>query len=177
MFDALTAAASSLPRNFADSDASRLALVTGLASAKLVPSFATTEEVCRESAPGTERREACLKIARKLQHSDTVSGELAGLAIEKHTFPADSKEYRALADRRHALEWQVSTAQRFDAPLLPWLRNSRARWHLARMRTLHREQDVVFAILREQGSPQIPPAPNAPPSKAPAPGVSAPSPR
>ncbi|MFI4890529.1 MAG: hypothetical protein ACHQIL_08355 [Steroidobacterales bacterium] len=164
MFDELKAVAASLPRSFAENDASRLALVIGIANARLIPSFATVDEVCRESAAATERREACLKIARKMQRGDTVNGELAGLAVEKHTLPPDSKEAHALSDRRHVLEWQTAAAAHFDTPLLPWVRNSHARWHLARMRALHREQDVVVAILREQGTPLSPPEPPGPPS-------------
>jgi hypothetical protein len=152
MFDALKAVAASLPRSFADNDASRLALVIGVANAKLVPTFAAIEEVCRESAALPSRHESCQKIARKLQRGDTVSGELAGLAIEKHAFLPESKEAHAISERRHLLEWQAAAAARFDEPLLPWLKKPHARWHLARMRTLHREQDVVLAILREQGT-------------------------
>ncbi len=171
MFDALKAVAASLPGSVADSDSSRLALVTSVSGARLVPSFTSIDEACRESVAGTERREACLKVARKLQHCDATNGELAGLAIEKRTYPADSKEAHALAERRRVLEWQIAQAARYDAPLLPWVRNGHARWHLARMRTLHREQDIILAILRRQGTPLSPPA--APPPAAP----SGPSPR
>jgi hypothetical protein len=166
MFDALKSAARSLPRAFAGSDAARLALVRSVAAARLVPSFTTVEEVCRESVAGTERREACLKIAKKLERGDTVSGELAGLSIEKHSLPADSREARMLAERRHVLEWQSGAAERFDSPLLPWLINAHARWHLARMRALPREQDVILTILREQGTPLEPPAPQQSPQPA-----------
>jgi hypothetical protein len=158
MFDALTAAEKSLPRSYAASDESRLSLVISVAAAKLVPSFMTIEEVCREASPGTERHDACLKIARKLQRGDTVHGELAGITIEKHLVAPDSSEALALAERRRVLEYQVSSAQRFDAPLLPWSKNAHARSHLARMRALHREQDVILAILREQGTALYPPA-------------------
>ena len=165
MFDALKAAANSLPTDTAASDASRLALVISVAAAKLVPSFTTIEEVCRDPAPGTERRDACMKIARTLQRGDTMRGEFAGISIEKHLVAPDSKEAVALAERRRVLESQQSLAANFDTPLLPWSKNAHARWHLARMRSLPREQDVLLAILREQGTPSYP----AVPAPAPAP--------
>jgi hypothetical protein len=155
MFDALQAVAASLPRD-TGGDAGRLTLVIDVAQARLVPSFAALEEACRDATPGTERREACTRIAHKLQRSDTVAGELAGLAMEKRTVAPDSREAHALAERRRLLEWQVATAARFDAPLLPWVRSHHARWHLDRMRALQREQEVLLAILREQGAPAAP---------------------
>lgn len=156
MFDALTAAAKSLPKGYAASDDARLSLVISVAAAKLVPSFMTLEEVCRDSSPGTERRDACLKIAQRLQRSDTVHGELAGIIIEKHAVAADSKEAASLTERRRVLESLVSLAAKFDTPLLPWSKSAHARWHLERMRALPREQDVLLAILREQGTPSAP---------------------
>jgi hypothetical protein len=164
MFDALKAVAKSLPMNSADSDASRLSLAIIVAAAKLVPPFTTLEEVCRESAPGTERHDACMKIARTLQRGDTVRGELAGITIEKRLVAPDSKEALALSERRRVLESQESLAGHFDTPLLPWSKNAHARWHLARMRALPREQDVLLAILREQGTPSNPPVPAPPPA-------------
>jgi hypothetical protein len=156
MFDALTAADKSLPKTYAASDEDRLSLVIGVSAAKLVPSFTSLEEICRDSAPGTERRDACLKIARKLQRSDTVHGELAGITIEKHTVAPDSREALALTERRRVLESLVSLAAKFDTPLLPWSKSTHARWHLDQMRSLPREQDVLLAILREQGTPSLP---------------------
>ncbi len=164
MFDALTATAKSLPPNYADSDAGRLSLVISVATAKLVPSFTTLEEACRESAPGTERHDACMKISRTLQRGDTVRGEFAGISIEKHLVAPESKETLALGERRRTLELQESLAAHFDTPLLPWSKNAHARWHLARMRALPREQDVLLAILREQGTPSNPPVPAPPPA-------------
>jgi hypothetical protein len=157
MFDTLKAASKELPRNYAVTDASRLALIMAVASAKLIPSFATVEEACRESTAGTERRDACLKIARRMQHGDTVGGEIAGLMLEKHFLAADAKEAHALGERRRVLEWQQAAARKFDEPLLPWVKNAHARWRLARMRAMRREQEVILAILREQGTPLAPP--------------------
>jgi hypothetical protein len=156
MFDALSAAEKSLPKTFAASEDSRLSLVLGVSAAKLVPSFASLEEICRDSTPGTERREACVKIAHKLQRSDTVHGELAGIIIEKHAVAPESKEALALTERRRVLESLESLAAKFDTPLLPWSKSAHARWHLDQMRALPREQDVLLAILREQGTPSMP---------------------
>src|SRR5580692_10411477 len=110
MFDALSAAEKSLPKTYAANDETRLSLVIGVSAAKLIPPFTSLEEICRDSAPGTERRDACVKIARKLQRSDTVHGELAGLTIEKHTVAADSREALALGERRRVLDSLVTLA-------------------------------------------------------------------
>jgi hypothetical protein len=158
MFDALDAVVPALPHDAVAGEASRLALVLEIAQARLVPAFTALEDACREAAPGTERHEACLKVARKLQRSDTVAGELAGIAIERRTWPPESREARALAERRRTLEWQRHAAARFDAPLLPWVKPRHTRWHLEQMRSLHREQDVLVAVLQAQGMPTSPPA-------------------
>ena len=71
--------------------------------------------------------------------------------------PALPLEARAIDDRRHVLDYRLSTAAKFDDPLLPWLRNKRARWRLARMRSTQREEDVCLAIIREQGMAPDPP--------------------
>jgi ligand-binding sensor domain-containing protein len=92
-----------------------------------------------------------------MQQSDTTIAQMAGLGIERRTLPPESREAHALLERRHALEWRNTTAARFDSPLLPWLRNAHARWRLARMQSLRREDDVAVAILRKQGLPLEPP--------------------
>jgi hypothetical protein len=95
------------------------------------PAFAPLTEACRESAAATERREFCQKIAKNLQQGDTIVAQLAGLSVERHFLPADSKESRALGERRRVLEWRIASAEKFDAPVLPWLKNAHARWRVA----------------------------------------------
>jgi len=157
MFDALQAVSKSLPKNTVDSDSSRLTSSIAIASSEIIPSFAPLTEACRESAAATERREFCQKIAKNLQQGDTIVAQLAGLSIERHFLPADSKESRALGERRRVLEWRMASAEKFDAPVLPWLKNAHARWRVAKMRALRRDDDVLIAILREQGTPIDPP--------------------
>jgi hypothetical protein len=55
------------------------------------------------------------------------------------------------------LEWRTASAKVADTPLLPWLRNARARSRLAKMRALPREEDVCIALLREHRMPLDPP--------------------
>ena len=143
--DALYKARADLPRGFAGSDAERFDIASGIAG-ELLPPFASLLDSCRSA--GTERREACLKLAHIMQRGDAVAAQLAGFAIEKHLVAADSKEGRALAERRRLLEWRVTAAAQADAPL-PWLKNARARKQLARMRASPRQEDVDVAILRE----------------------------
>jgi hypothetical protein len=64
---------------------------------------------------------------------------------------------RLIADRRRSLEWRASSANISDTPLLPWLRDARARSRLAKMRALPREEDVCIALLKEHGMPLDPP--------------------
>lgn len=157
MVDTLKHAAKRLPAGAPNGDAARLAAVVGIAAARLIPPFQPVGEACREAAAGTDRHEACLKVARLLQQGDTVVGEIFGCGLEKRQLPVDSKEARALAEHRRVLEWRMASTGKFDLPLLPWLRNAHARWRIARMRSLPREQDVVLAVLREQALPLYPP--------------------
>jgi hypothetical protein len=156
MFDALKRARAGLPAKYATSDLSRLTEAMGVASAAVMPSFSPLINACREAAAG-ERRDACLKLSKTMQKADAVLTQLVGFAIEKHLTSADSKEQRVIAERRRMLEWRASSANISDTPLLPWLRNARARSRLAKMRALSREEDVCIALLREHAMPLDPP--------------------
>lgn len=157
MVDALKSAGNKLPGDGPKSDLARLATVLGIASVELIPPFAPLIDACRESTAGSERREACLKLSKTMQRGDTVIAQLAGFSLERRLVAPDGKEARAIAERRHVLEWRMSAASQFDTPMLPWLINSRARSRLAHMRTLPREEDVCIAILREHGMAIQPP--------------------
>ncbi len=165
MFDALKAVSKSLPGSFADSDSARLAYVERIAGIEIVPHIAIVVDACRDSRPATQRRASCLKVSQILRNGDTIGAQLTGVGLEKHFASADGKDWRALSERRRVLEWRLTTAAEFDRPLLPWLKSSRARWRLARMRTMRRQEDVCIAVLRERGLPlDPPPAPPPPPS-------------
>jgi len=157
MVDALAAVGYDLPGGFAASDASRLGLVSGIASSEVIPAFSALVEACRESSTLPERRELCLKLSKTMQRSDTVAAQMAGFSLERRLLAPDSKEARAIAERRHVLEWRVAEAAKFDNPLLPWTRNARARARLAQMRALPREEDVCIAILKEHKMALDPP--------------------
>jgi hypothetical protein len=157
MFDALKRARPSLPKHYADSDLSRLTEALGVISAAFMPSFSPVINACRDTPAGGERRESCLKLSKIMQKADAVMTQLVGFAIEKRLTSADTREQRALAERRRLLEWRVASANVSDTPLLPWLRNARARSRLAKMRALPREEDVYVALLREHGMPLEPP--------------------
>jgi hypothetical protein len=156
MFDALKAARSRLPPKYVNSDVARLTEVMGIVAAEVIPPFSPLINACRETA-GMERRDSCLVLSKIMQRSDAVMAQLVGFAIERRLSPAESKEARSVADRRHVLEWRVATANQFDAPLLPWVRNARAHSRLKKMRALAREEDVCIAILREHQLPLEPP--------------------
>lgn len=156
MFDALHRARSSLPARYAASDLTRLTEAIGVAGAAIVPSFSPLINACRDTA-SPERRETCVKLSKIMQRGDAVMTQLVGFAIERRLTAADSKEQKGLDERRRLLEWRVSSANMADTPLLPWLRNARARMRLAKMRALPREEDVCIALLREHGLPLEPP--------------------
>jgi hypothetical protein len=147
--DALYKARGDLPRGYAGSDAERIAIASGIAD-ELVPPFASLLDSCRSAGPGTERHDACLKLSRIMQHGDAIAAQIAGFGIEKRLVAADSKEGRALNERRRVLEWRVTMAAQADTAVLPWLKNARARKRLAQMRASPRQEDVDIAILREQ---------------------------
>jgi hypothetical protein len=157
MVDALDAARGDLPSGFAASDSARLNAVRGIASSEVIPPFTALVETCRESSMAPERRELCLKLSRIMQRGDTVAAQMAGFSIERRLHAPDSKEARAIAERRHVLEWRVAEAAKFDGALLPWTKNARARARLAQMRAMPREEDVCMAILREHKMALDPP--------------------
>jgi hypothetical protein len=146
LFDTLKHAEAELPAGYVPSDLSRLSEVMAVAGAEIVPPFTPLLAACRESYG--ERRENCLKLAKLMQRADTVSAQMAGLTIEKRLSPPDSKDARAVAERRRELEWRVTAASEYDAPALPWLTNALARDRVREMRNLAREEDVDIAILR-----------------------------
>jgi hypothetical protein len=157
MVDALYAARDELPGGFAASDAARLNLVSGIASAEIIPSFSPLLEACRESSAIPGRRDPCLKLSKTMQRGDTVIAQITGFSIERRLHAPDSKEARAIAQRRHILEWRVAAAAQLDSPLLPWTKNARARARLAQMRAMPREEDVCIAILRKHKMALDPP--------------------
>jgi hypothetical protein len=157
MVDALYAARDQLPSGFAASDSARLTTVNGIASGEVIPPFTALVEACRESSAAAERREPCLKLSKTMQRGDTIAAQLVGFSIERHLLAPDSKEARAIAERRHVLEWRVAAAAKFDNPLLPWTKNARARARLVQMRAMPRQEDVCIAILREHKMALDPP--------------------
>jgi len=157
MVETLHAARGDLPGGFAGSDAARLTTVTGIAGVEIIPAFSPLLEACREPGAAPARRDPCLKLSKTMQHGDTIAAQLAGFSIERHLVPPDSKEARMISERRHVLEWRQAEAAKFDTPLLPWLKNARARARLALMRTMPREEDVCIAILREHKAALEPP--------------------
>jgi hypothetical protein len=157
MVDALDAARDQLPGGFAGSDSARLTTASGIAGGEIIPPFTALVEACRESNAAPERRELCMKLSKTMQRSDTIAAQMAGFSIERHLLAPDSKEARAIAERRHVLEWRAAAAAKFDNPLLPWTKNARARARLAHMRAMPREEDVCIAILREHRMALDPP--------------------
>jgi hypothetical protein len=157
MVDALEAARNELPGSYAASDSARLSAVSGIAAGEVIPPFAALVEACREPGAAAERRELCLKLSKTMQRSDTIAAQMAGFSIERHLLSPDSREARAIAERKHVLEWRVAAAARFDSPLLPWTKNAHARARLVQMRAMPREEDVCVAILREHKMALDPP--------------------
>jgi hypothetical protein len=149
MFDALKTERHALPAEYAASDWARFTEVSGIATAEAIPSFTALAEVCRDLAAAPDRREVCLKLAKIMQKGDAVATQMAGFGIERRLVPADSKEARAVTERKRLLEWRVTAAAQFDLPLMPWAKNSRSRARLDQMRLRSREEDVCIAILRE----------------------------
>jgi hypothetical protein len=84
-----------------------------------------------------------------MERGDTVIAQMTGFNIERRLLAPESKEARASGERRRVLEWRMAEASKVDAPLLPWLKNARARARLAQMRALPREEDVCIAILKQ----------------------------
>jgi hypothetical protein len=149
MFDALNGVRRELPGNVVASDTAKLTALAGVVNAEIIPPFSPLIDSCRESASASERREDCLKVARIMQRGDTVIAQIAGFGIERRLLPADSKEARILAERRHLLEWRLASAAKLDRSILPWTSSARTRTRLAEMRLRPREEDVCIALLRD----------------------------
>jgi hypothetical protein len=149
MFDALNGVRRELPGGVLTSDTARLVTLAGVATAEIIPAFSPLIDSCREAAPKSERREDCLKLAKVMQKGDTVIVQMVGFGIERRLIPADSKEAKSLAERKHLLEWRLSAASKLDSSILPWTQSSRTRTRLAEMRLRPREEDVCIALLRE----------------------------
>jgi hypothetical protein len=149
MFDALNGVRRELPGGVVASDTARLATLAGVATAEIIPAFSPLIDACREAAAKSERREDCLKLAKVMQRGDTVIVQMVGFGIERRLIPADSKEAKSLAERKHLLEWRLSAANKLDYAILPWMQSYRTRTRLAEMRLRPREEDVCIALLRE----------------------------
>jgi len=156
VFDALKQVAASLPAGYVPSDLSRLSEAMAITATELVPSFAPLLAACRDPGAG-ERRENCLKLSKTMQHADAVAAQMAGFTLERRLAPPDSKESRAVAERRRVLEWRIASASQHDVALFPWSANGRARARIAEMRFAPREEDVDIAILRKRRLPLEPP--------------------
>jgi hypothetical protein len=149
MFDALNGVRRELPGGVVASDTAKLATLAGVATAEIIPAFSPLIDACREAAATAARREDCLKLAKIMQKGDTVIVQMVGFGIERRLIPADSKEAKSIAERKHLLEWRSSEASKLDYAILPWTQNSRTRTRLAEMRKRSREEDVCIALLRE----------------------------
>jgi hypothetical protein len=154
LFDGLKHASSDLPARYLNSDLARLSEAMLVAGDEIIPPLSAVTNACRDPA-SAERRESCIKLARVMQKADTVAAQVAGLHIERHLAPADSKEARALAERRRVLEWRATSANLDEG--LPWLRSAMARERIAEMRATPREEDVDIAFLRKHRLPLDPP--------------------
>jgi hypothetical protein len=152
LFDALRKARAALPAKYLPSDVDRLSEAQVIAGTEVIPPLAPVLTACREPN-AAERREACLRLSKVMQRGDTVIAQMAGLTLERRLSQPDSREARSVAEHRHLLEWRVATASQVDAPLLPWLKEARARGRIAEMRALPREEDVDIAILRHHKMP------------------------
>jgi hypothetical protein len=157
MFDALNGVRRELPSGVMATDTEKLIALAGVANAEIIPPFSPLIESCREAAGGSERRADCLKLSKIMQKGDTVIVQMVGFGIEKRLIPADSKEAKALAERKHLLEWRLSAASKLDASILPWTQSARTRTRLAQMRLRPREEDVCIALLREHKMAVEPP--------------------
>jgi hypothetical protein len=156
MFDALHGVRRGLPGGVMASDTEKMVALAGVANAEIIPAFSPLIDACRESLAGSERRADCLRLAKIMQRGDTVIVQMVGFGIEKRLIPAESKEARALAERKHLLEWRLSAASKLDASILPWTQGARTRTRLAQMRLRPREEDVCIALLREHKLPLEP---------------------
>jgi hypothetical protein len=149
MFDALSAVRRELPSGVVSSDMAKLATLSGVATAEIIPVLSPLIDSCRESTPSSARHDDCLRLAKIMQRGDTVVVQLVGFSIERRLVAPDSKEAKSLAERRRLLEWRSGAVGKWELSILPWTQNARARTRLAEMRLRPREEDVCIALLRD----------------------------
>jgi len=156
MYDALRRSRAELPKAYLSSDLGIATEAMGIAAAAVMPSFSSLINACRD-AVSMDRREDCLKLSLIMERADAVLTQLVGFAIEKRLTPADSREQHVISERRRLVEWHAAPVNISDNPVLPWLRNARARARIAIMRAKPREEDVDIMLLKEHGIPLEPP--------------------
>lgn len=149
MFDALNGVRRELPGGVVASDTAKLSALARVANAEIIPAFSPLIDACREAGSVSERREDCRRLAKIMQRGDTVIVQMVGFGVERRLIPADGKEAKILAERKHLLEWRLSAATKLDSSILPWTQSSRTHTRLAEMRLRPREEDVCIALLRE----------------------------
>ncbi|MEO7208367.1 MAG: hypothetical protein ABI356_16730 [Steroidobacteraceae bacterium] len=149
MFDALNGVRRELPGGVVVSDTAKLSALARVANSKIIPAFSPLIDACREAGLLSERREDCRRVAKIMQRGDTVIVQIVGFGVERRLIPAESKEAKSLAERKHLLEWRLSAATKLDSSILPWTQSSRTHTRLAEMRLRPREEDVCIALLRE----------------------------
>lgn len=94
-----------------------------------------------EAMVDSTRRDACLRVARVLQGSDTILAEVMGLALEKRAWERGSREHRAVSERGEQLtSLQRQSSQHTGDPL--WYERS-----ITTMRAHRTEREAMQALV------------------------------
>ena len=123
---------------------------------RVIELYLTQKKVARPliAPPGVPaERLAMLRAAvAGLAHDPAflADAERSGLEADPISGAAVDKVVALIASTPAAVSaWRTATAEKLDASILPWTRNTRTRTRLAEMRLRPREEDVCIALLRE----------------------------
>jgi hypothetical protein len=139
----------------ADPSLAFTAVSAGLALARVFD-FGQVSHACRMDGP--QRKEimvSCRKIAKALQRSDSTFAEYIGDSLTAFLYDPASPEARSAAESRRFLDYRtwVMTPEHLKADFSAATTYKRVR----RMAKYHRQQDSLFAEIRETAKNPVPP--------------------
>ena len=126
----------------------------GTGAAFALPPYHNIAEGC--SAPATNdvgRRDVCRSIATVMRNSDTYITEMVGIAIATRVWPQGSSEFTDAVGARRVMEYRMSIQAEASIDT-----DAGARSYLALLTTHRTEQEVVLAVIAEEGKSPDPPA-------------------
>jgi hypothetical protein len=127
--------------------------VIGALAAISIPAYQSVSNACKgERLLRDDVMEVCRGVAKSFLNGDTGIAEMIGVAIAKRAWPENSPNWVAAARARRTWDYRAQAASSLDA----WI-EAHSSEHLALYERLHREQEVIKAMLIAVGRNPDPP--------------------